>query len=717
MEKYQGKYYRTLIKTQITMTLIIALLLVSFSIALMFFQDFQTIQNNKMTVYSYLSTIDTFEAIITKSVWLIANSTDLNRLLDSSKNNEFYEASLKLKNQIATASSQLGLLSYSFSVIDLQHDGFCITPVGTCDVNWFFAHETNLTEAERKMIDSALNTNNFYYLPRYNVQGEIDEIYSFSKYESLSGNKAIIVTIVDASKFYKINNNAFGYLLNNQGLIIADQKSEDANRALLTYKEDSNSNKVFYNKLTNSNWGYLVVFKSSFWPLIILISINVVVISVITLCFYILGHRKANKLYNPISQLLRLENAEEFENENNVDEFEILKKNGLRIQELSKQLTEAINQKNVLATIRYNRKLLEGALKTEDKADKGTYCVARLLSLETDDTLSVAQIPYLQLFLDSRTRDNNTINYVAYGTKQVVLILAVNSILEAKELLRRLLKDINPEIQLAIALSDLVNGKIEIAKANRQTEELIDYRLRYPGLEFLTSECLLNAKDLYYYPASVERQVINYVKSGNEQGLVLLNELIKENRYNLKLTKLAYLNFVHALIITLERVFQECRLLPNELLSYSISWEELYKKANEDEVADTLMKYFEDITKALHLQTTESNEIVLEKMKNYIHKNYMWDIMLQDLADKFNLTPKYCGMLFSQLSNDTFKNYLNSYRIEMAKIEIQKNPSIKILDLSDMVGFNSSTSFIRVFGKYTGLSPKNYADEVAMKKY
>lgn len=717
MEKYKGKYYRTLIKTQITMTLIIALLLVFFSISFVYFQDSQTVQNNKMTVFSYLSTIDTIEAIITKSIRLIENSSDLNRLLESSKNNEFYEASLRLKNQISSASSQLGLLSYSFSIIDLQHEEFCITPVGTCDANWFFTHETNLTNSDIELMYDSLKTNNSYYIPLYNKNGEIDEIYSFSKFESLRGNKAIIVTIVDVSKFYNVNKQAFGFLLNNQGLTIADRRSAEASLALSNFKDYPNSNKIFYNKLTNPSWSYLVVFRSNLWPLIALITINIIVISVITVCFNILGHRQANRLYNPISQLLSLEQTEIINNSNNVDEFEILKKNGLRIQELSNQLSEAINQKNVLATIRYNRKLLEGVLKDEDKTDKGTYCVARLLSLEGEETLSVAQIPYLQLYLDSRTRNNNNINYVAYGTKQVVLILAVSSMLEAKELLRNLLKDINPELQLAIALSDLVCGKIEIAKANRQAEELIDYRLRYPGLEFLTSSCLVNAKDLYYYPASVERQVINYVKSGNEQGLELLSKLVNENRYNQELTKLAYLNFIHALIITLERVFQECRLLPNEILPYSISWEVLYRMANEDDVVELLMKYYKDTTSALHLQTTESNEKILEKMKNYIHKNYMWDIMLQDLADKFNLTPKYCGMLFSQLSNDTFKNYLNSYRIEMAKLEIQNNPSIKILDLSEMVGFNSSTSFIRVFGKYTGLSPKNFADEVAMKKY
>ena len=38
------------------------------------------------------------------------------------------------------------------------------------------------------------------------------------------------------------------------------------------------------------------------------------------------------------------------------------------------------------------------------------------------------------------------------------------------------------------------------------------------------------------------------------------------------------------------------------------------------------------------------------------------------------------------------------------------NPNTKIKDLSAMVGFNSSTSFIRVFQKSVGVSPKVYVE-------
>ena len=86
--------------------------------------------------------------------------------------------------------------------------------------------------------------------------------------------------------------------------------------------------------------------------------------------------------------------------------------------------------------------------------------------------------------------------------------------------------------------------------------------------------------------------------------------------------------------------------------------------------------------------------------------------MLADLADYLNISPKYCGILFKQLSDNNFKDFLNRYRIEKSKEILSENPAIKIVDLSALVGFNSSNSFIRVFNKYVGISPKAYQDRI-----
>jgi AraC-like DNA-binding protein len=43
---------------------------------------------------------------------------------------------------------------------------------------------------------------------------------------------------------------------------------------------------------------------------------------------------------------------------------------------------------------------------------------------------------------------------------------------------------------------------------------------------------------------------------------------------------------------------------------------------------------------------------------------------------------------------------------------IKEQPHVKTQELAEMVGFNSATSFIRVFNRYVGMTPQNYADNI-----
>lgn len=84
--------------------------------------------------------------------------------------------------------------------------------------------------------------------------------------------------------------------------------------------------------------------------------------------------------------------------------------------------------------------------------------------------------------------------------------------------------------------------------------------------------------------------------------------------------------------------------------------------------------------------------------------------MLIDLSEEFNLTPKYCSEVFNRFSGDNFKNYLNRYRINMTQKIITEDPDVRIAELASRVGFSSSNTFIRVFDRYMGVTPKQYAD-------
>ena len=98
-----------------------------------------------------------------------------------------------------------------------------------------------------------------------------------------------------------------------------------------------------------------------------------------------------------------------------------------------------------------------------------------------------------------------------------------------------------------------------------------------------------------------------------------------------------------------------------------------------------------------------------ERMTAYIRANYAQDISLDDMAEKLNLSPKYCSALFKKQTGQTFKKALNEYRVERAKELLRQEPDKKINDLAMEVGFVSANTFIQVFKQYTGTTPRQYA--------
>jgi two-component system response regulator YesN len=101
-----------------------------------------------------------------------------------------------------------------------------------------------------------------------------------------------------------------------------------------------------------------------------------------------------------------------------------------------------------------------------------------------------------------------------------------------------------------------------------------------------------------------------------------------------------------------------------------------------------------------------------DQMTDFIHNNYHKDISLVDLSERFNASPAYISILFKNYTGENFKDYLNMYRVNKAKSLLSENTNLKINDLAGMVGCNHPNTFIRMFKKYEGVSPGQYAKQL-----
>lgn len=125
---------------------------------------------------------------------------------------------------------------------------------------------------------------------------------------------------------------------------------------------------------------------------------------------------------------------------------------------------------------------------------------------------------------------------------------------------------------------------------------------------------------------------------------------------------------------------------------------------------------FQTFLKALnHLETfcqddSTKNTDKIEQIIDYIYQNYMNDIGINQLAEKFELTPNYLSTLFHEKTDKKFMDFLTQVRIDQAKHLLQKNPSALIKDIALMVGYVSARHFSTVFKKTTGVLPAEFRD-------
>ena len=124
-----------------------------------------------------------------------------------------------------------------------------------------------------------------------------------------------------------------------------------------------------------------------------------------------------------------------------------------------------------------------------------------------------------------------------------------------------------------------------------------------------------------------------------------------------------------------------------------------------NQLKEVFEKKILEISKVMKTKDTNDNSDIKTKIDIYLEENYMIDISLENLADHLGHSFKYTSILFKKVMGDNFKNYLNVYRINKAKKLMEENTELKIKELAEIVGYNSSNTFIRIFKKYEGVSP------------
>jgi ligand-binding sensor protein/AraC-like DNA-binding protein len=178
-------------------------------------------------------------------------------------------------------------------------------------------------------------------------------------------------------------------------------------------------------------------------------------------------------------------------------------------------------------------------------------------------------------------------------------------------------------------------------------------------------------------------------------------------------------------VVTLEQVKSVANLMKH--ISDFVMREAMYKSLLEnkersvtgDELVGHVSIRSNSLKKASSLTITESitsneailgfetNNTLLKPGLEYIYDHYCEKLTLDDVAAICNISTSYFSRLFKRETGLSFPNFINELRVNKAK-DLLIQTDLPIMSISNDLGFDECTYFIRVFKQSVNATPASY---------
>lgn len=447
----------------------------------------------------------------------------------------------------------------------------------------------------------------------------------------------------------------------------------------------------------------------------------------------------AKKTYEPVAKIVEKIRREHPEREEK-DEFTLIQKTSEEISQKNIELRETILKNKAVLKLEFLKNLLYG-LSDQDEVEENL--VKYELSLY-DMPLSIivfelanhieiqgklgesGQSIHREIVEDYKELFSafDNISLIEMDVKRIVLIMPksefdLNELSASVKSMLKTHEEIYRMQTVAVMSGDVVAWQ-NLGTVYSELISSLELTNILPKNKLLRSDYLSKINHrAYYYPLDVEQNLIYYVEKQKEEEMhLLIDHLLKQNFNYHSLSSNAMSMFIFSISGTIYRIMNRQNLSMDVVFPEgTILYLELKMIKTEEEFMDKIHSVFQELLDyLLESDNVSEEESIGERLIDYIHANYREDISLNDLASHFSLTTAYVSALFKKEHGSNFKDYLNSYKIKQVKELIKENPSMKNHDLAAAVGYNSVNTFLRLFKKYTGMTPGKYAKSVKSSK-
>lgn len=263
-------------------------------------------------------------------------------------------------------------------------------------------------------------------------------------------------------------------------------------------------------------------------------------------------------------------------------------------------------------------------------------------------------------------------------------------VVEDEPLVRRDLELLTPWEELGcLCIGSASNGKEAIKIFNSNQPDLVVTDIRMPGMDGL--EMISIMKELC--TVSVEKNVCEFVIISGYTDFDYARNAMRNGVMEYLVKPVDDDELKNAILRAKDRILSARNM-------------SLFNKSHGDKDEKSLLMLFREYDLGQREGTTAR---YVQNAVDLIKAKYITGVTIDEAAESIGISSGHLSRIFKAETGYTFIDYLMYYRVKVAA-EFLKNPTVKIYEVADLVGYTDARYFSQVFRKITGLTPKEFRE-------
>lgn len=337
-------------------------------------------------------------------------------------------------------------------------------------------------------------------------------------------------------------------------------------------------------------------------------------------------------------------------------------------------------------------------------------CIRSRIIKEKTAAIVTRNLPLYKKCFIGKPQGNSIVVFIPVSERFVHKEIVNEAVVIAQDIVRKLkvAGDVNASIGIGNAYTDIKN----FSKSYNEAVFALRKASEQNSVIHFSSLCIEMDSGTYHeYPFDLESKLIDEIKAGNiDNAKTFADEIITElteNIGNMDILK----GYAEELIFILKRtVFKMGIHLDNSLCMGMLL--ELVELASADEIEVWCKKNVDYIIELVEKCPGRNSEMI-SKVFEYINRNFNKDLTLESVANEVGLSSQYLSKIFKEKCGTNFIDYITAKRLEFAESLLKKG-ALNIKQVSKMSGYEDSNYFCRIFKKNTGLSPRQFRENVIL---